>query len=52
MKKALALNVEKLDREWTELIIAALDAGISAEEIRKFFREHGKSADPLRILSS
>nr|WP_249305932.1 anti-repressor SinI family protein [Lederbergia citrea] len=28
-----------MDEEWIELILAALDAGISAESIRNFFQQ-------------
>jgi DNA-binding transcriptional regulator YhcF (GntR family) len=32
----------KLDKEWEELILDALEIGISVEEIKNFFKEHSR----------
>ncbi|MBD8003477.1 anti-repressor SinI family protein [Bacillus norwichensis] len=39
MKKSVVIKPEKLDEEWVELILSALSAGISPQEIKEFFRE-------------
>jgi hypothetical protein len=39
MDKAIANNPDKLDEEWVELILIALNAGIHPQEIKDFFRE-------------
>ncbi len=35
----MSKNVKQLDPEWVELILEALDMGISEEEIKMFFIE-------------
>ena len=37
--KTAESSERKLDREWVELILAARELGITAEEIRNFFQE-------------
>ncbi|GIN19901.1 MAG TPA: DNA-binding anti-repressor SinI [Bacillus bacterium] len=39
MKKTVVTKSEELDKEWVELILFALGAGISPQEIKKFFKE-------------
>ncbi|RST73730.1 DNA-binding anti-repressor SinI [Siminovitchia acidinfaciens] len=39
MKKSVVMRPEKLDEEWVELILHALGAGISPQEIKEFFRK-------------
>ncbi|MBS4199570.1 anti-repressor SinI family protein [Bacillus sp. FJAT-49732] len=39
MQKAI-VKPERLDEEWVELILAALNAGISTETIRDFLNIH------------
>ena len=34
----------QLDREWVEMILEALEVGISVDEIKDFFAEKGRSA--------
>jgi DNA-binding transcriptional MerR regulator len=33
---------DQLDQEWVDLILEALEMGISEEEIKTFLREHSK----------
>ena len=33
----------QLDREWVEMILEALEVGISVDEIKDFFAEKGRS---------
>jgi DNA-binding transcriptional MerR regulator len=33
------IEAEKIDKEWAELILYALEIGISSEEIRAFLRQ-------------
>lgn len=40
MEKVLSMNSEQLDGEWVELILSALQAGISPQEIRDFFHKN------------
>lgn len=40
MEETLSLDTRQLDQEWIALIVAALDSGISPEEIRNFLGEH------------
>ncbi|WP_456279512.1 anti-repressor SinI family protein [Bacillus sp. AK128] len=35
----LTKGLEKLDQEWVDLILAALDMGLSVQEIQAFLRE-------------
>ncbi|WP_246942987.1 anti-repressor SinI family protein [Bacillus pinisoli] len=35
----LSKGLEKLDQEWVDLILAALDMGLSVEEIQAFLNE-------------
>lgn len=37
-------NTYQLDHEWVEMILEALEVGISVEEIKEFFAEKGRSA--------
>lgn len=36
--EVLMQEVQKLDQEWKELILSALEMGISKEEIREFLK--------------
>ncbi|MCR2820304.1 anti-repressor SinI family protein [Lederbergia panacisoli] len=40
MRKTVMVKSEQLDEEWVELILAALNAGISPENIKEFFNIH------------
>ncbi len=39
MAKNLSKELEKLDQEWVDLILAALDMGMSVQEIETFLHE-------------
>jgi len=43
MQKAVMVKPEQFDEEWVELILAALNAGISPESIREFFNIHKRN---------
>ncbi|MBB2480926.1 DNA-binding anti-repressor SinI [Bacillus sp. APMAM] len=39
MEKKLMASTQTLDQEWIDLILAALDMGISVQEIKDFFHK-------------
>ncbi len=39
MVKELSKELEKLDQEWVDLILAALDMGLSVQEVETFLHE-------------
>ncbi|MBW8348026.1 anti-repressor SinI family protein [Bacillus sp. IITD106] len=43
MRKAVIVKEEQFDEEWVELILTALNAGISPESIREFFQIHKRN---------
>jgi len=46
MEKKL-LASQKLDPEWVDLILAALDMGISVQEIKDFFQQKSTELDAI-----
>jgi DNA-binding transcriptional MerR regulator len=39
MSNNVTIELEKLDQDWVDLILSALDMGLSVEEIRTFLQE-------------
>ncbi|MFY4776290.1 anti-repressor SinI family protein [Metabacillus sp. RGM 3146] len=44
-------DAEPLDQEWKELILSALDMGITSEEIRNYLSSFSKNSVKLPELS-
>ncbi|MGV3464314.1 MAG: anti-repressor SinI family protein [Heyndrickxia sp.] len=47
MEKKLLASAQKLDQEWVDLILAALDMGISVQEIKDFFQQKSTDLDAI-----
>ncbi|PKR86148.1 anti-repressor SinI family protein [Heyndrickxia camelliae] len=47
MEKNLLPGAQKLDQEWVDLILAALDMGISVQEIKDFFQQKSSELDVM-----
>ncbi|MBS4173354.1 anti-repressor SinI family protein [Bacillus sp. FJAT-49736] len=41
----MMVNYKELDQEWVNLILEALDNGITVQEIRKYFSEKAMEVD-------
>ncbi|MGE8204409.1 anti-repressor SinI family protein [Heyndrickxia sp. NPDC080065] len=39
MENQFTVNEKNLDQDWVDLILAALDMGISVQEIKDFFQK-------------
>ncbi len=39
VQEAAVINKEELDQEWVDLILYAMEVGMSLEEIQNFFKE-------------
>ncbi|NEZ00467.1 anti-repressor SinI family protein [Margalitia shackletonii] len=47
MEKKLMASTQTLDQEWIDLILAALDMGISVQEIKDFFHKKTSGLDVM-----
>lgn len=47
MEKKLMASSHSLDQEWVDLILAALDMGISVQEIKDFFQKKSSELDVM-----
>jgi DNA-binding transcriptional MerR regulator len=48
MKKEFLANKQTLDQEWVDLILAALDMGMTVQEIKEFFsRQSSKEINAI-----
>lgn len=47
MEKKLMASSQTLDQEWVDLILAALDMGITVQEIKDFFQKKSTEIDVM-----